>query len=359
MRQNKVLFGTPEARIWLLNKLRPPNAPRDDKLALRMIFGDFYSEIARQRHDTAAANAAEALTKLEVREAKLRSRDSAKNAVADELRALMGSFTRSSLICPRLTLHEAAVGINIDQYQHKFPWGTFWFILFRHNMCLRNWPKLDEKHRNVLDFSSKNKEEWCFLLSHWKVEGDESTNPILITSMRESTTYFSSKIFTYVWPDDPDETNLSQIVLATDVKGVAVITGNLIPSISNGGPAKRRSKATVAIAPMNSNLADTTAVNTPQTAPPTSPHPSLQASLPPSGLIASQASLSLNDPITSQVPGSQLTPGDLPSGNVFNFDQFSFGDSALSPLPKDLDLNWQLSAADIDLLMATGPNPTA
>ena len=97
MRQNKVLFGTPEARIWLLSKLRPPNAPKDDKLALRIIFSDFYAEIARQRHDPAAGNASKAATELEVREAKLRSRDSAKNGVADELRVLMGSYTHSSL----------------------------------------------------------------------------------------------------------------------------------------------------------------------------------------------------------------------------------------------------------------------
>jgi hypothetical protein len=89
MHRNKVVFGTPEARAWFLSKLRPPNASHDDKLALRMIFGDFYTSIAQYRKDATSANAANALTQIELREASLKTRDSARSALADEFRRLL------------------------------------------------------------------------------------------------------------------------------------------------------------------------------------------------------------------------------------------------------------------------------
>jgi hypothetical protein len=58
MNQNKAVFGTPEAKQWFLSKLRPADAPHDDKLALRMIFSDFYTSIAQFRKDAASADAA-------------------------------------------------------------------------------------------------------------------------------------------------------------------------------------------------------------------------------------------------------------------------------------------------------------
>jgi hypothetical protein len=190
MRQNKVLFGTPEVRTWLLSRLRPADAPADDKIALRMIFSDFYSEIAHQRNDPGAAKASKALTMLELRDASLKTRDSARNALADELRALLGSFSYFFVTSARLTSQKGAVGISSDQYRSKFPWGTFWFILFRHNKCLTNWP--DPKlYPNALNFSSKSKDDWCFLLRQFKVEGDKSTNPALVARICESMAHLS------------------------------------------------------------------------------------------------------------------------------------------------------------------------
>jgi hypothetical protein len=91
MNQNKAVFGTPEARSWFLSKLRPPDGPQDDKLALRMIFADFFTSIAQFRKDSASAEAAKAHTTMEVRDANLRTRDLAQGAVADEFRKLMSS----------------------------------------------------------------------------------------------------------------------------------------------------------------------------------------------------------------------------------------------------------------------------
>ncbi|KAF9516467.1 hypothetical protein BS47DRAFT_1360305 [Hydnum rufescens UP504] len=217
MRQNKVMFGTPETWAWFLAKLRPPGAPADDKLALRMIFSDFYSSIAQYRNDTASANASKALTMLELRD-------------ANELRALM-----------------ASVGISIGQYRSKFPWGTFWFILFRHNKCLTNW--LDPKrYSNALHFKSKTKDEWCLLLRQFKVEGEKSKNPVLIPRIHES-----------IVNNDPEETDLSKIVLATGVDGASVITGDMIPAIVDSGLAKRKSKAMLATTP---SWSDNMAMNT-------------------------------------------------------------------------------------------------
>ncbi|KAF9503843.1 hypothetical protein BS47DRAFT_1369239 [Hydnum rufescens UP504] len=204
MCQNKVMFGTPETWAWFLTKLRPPGAPADDKLALRMIFSDFYSSIAQYRNDTASANASKALTMLELRDA-------------------------------------TSVGISIGQYRSKFPWGTFWFILFRHNKCLTNW--LDPKrYSNALHFKSKAKDEWCLLLRQFEVEGEKSKNPVLIPRIH-----------------DPEETDLSKIVLATGIDGASVITGDMIPAIVDGGLAKRKSKAMLATTPSRS---DNMAVNT-------------------------------------------------------------------------------------------------
>jgi hypothetical protein len=156
--------------------------------------------------------------------------------------------------------------------------------------------------------------------------------------------------------------------------GAGVITGNLIPSISNGGPAKRRSKVAVATTPTDSNLPDKTAANAPLTPLPNPPQLFLQSN----GLQPV--------PIASQGPGSQLTLDDLVSGPGYNFNQMlesldfsGFGDMAssgtvsppfpslipflpLPPLPQGLDLNLNLSPADLDLVMgnaAVAPNPTA
>jgi len=89
MGQNKAIFGTPEAKSWFLSKLRPPDAAHDDKLALRLIFSDFFTAIAQFRKDSVSADAVKARTAMEIRDANLRKRDSASGAVADEFRKLM------------------------------------------------------------------------------------------------------------------------------------------------------------------------------------------------------------------------------------------------------------------------------
>jgi hypothetical protein len=94
MRHNKVAFGTPEAKAWFLSKLRPANTPTsaDDSLTLRMIFNDFYTSIAQYRNETTNAAASEALTIVEIRDSQLRTRDSARIALVDELRRIMSSL---------------------------------------------------------------------------------------------------------------------------------------------------------------------------------------------------------------------------------------------------------------------------
>ncbi|KAF9520675.1 hypothetical protein BS47DRAFT_1357468 [Hydnum rufescens UP504] len=134
----------------------------------------------------------------------------------------------------QLTLHKASAGTGSEKYQSKFPWGTFWLI------CLTNWVDL-KQYSNVLYFKLKVKDDWCLLLHQFKVEGEKSKNPVLIPRI------------SYTLLDDPEETDSSKIILATGVNGTLVIMGNLIPAIVNGELAKRKSKATLANMPSQSN----------------------------------------------------------------------------------------------------------
>ncbi|KAF9515376.1 hypothetical protein BS47DRAFT_1361090 [Hydnum rufescens UP504] len=112
-----------------------------------------------------------------------------------------------------------------------YTWLPSW-----HNKCLTNW--LDPKrYSNALHFKSKTKDEWCLLLCQFEVEGEKSKNPVLIPKNSLHSL------------DDPEETDLSKIVLATGVDGASVITGDMIPAIVDGGLAKRKSKAMLATTP--------------------------------------------------------------------------------------------------------------
>jgi hypothetical protein len=90
MRHNSVAFGTPESKDWFLTKMFPQSdAPSNSDFALRTIFTDFYSHIAMSRNEPGKAAACQALTKAERRNESLKLRDTARNALADEFRALM------------------------------------------------------------------------------------------------------------------------------------------------------------------------------------------------------------------------------------------------------------------------------
>jgi len=93
MRHNSVAFGTPESKDWFLTKMFPQSdAPTNSDFALRTIFTDFYSHIAKSRNEAGKAAACQALSKADRRNECLKSRDLARAALADELRALMRSL---------------------------------------------------------------------------------------------------------------------------------------------------------------------------------------------------------------------------------------------------------------------------
>lgn len=93
MRLNQAAFGTAEARHWFLSVLQPPGTSSvDPKLTLRLAFDDFYTRIMQYRNGVADADAAKALTKEELRKVNLRTRDSSRQALAAELRYIMGKF---------------------------------------------------------------------------------------------------------------------------------------------------------------------------------------------------------------------------------------------------------------------------
>ncbi|KAF9504626.1 hypothetical protein BS47DRAFT_1368652 [Hydnum rufescens UP504] len=170
LQHNKVIFGTPEARAWFLNILGAStlsmgtsldSSVEEDHNILHVIFQDFYISMACLHKELDQLKEGQTQSKVQLQNASLRTCDLARTALADEFRNVMAS---------------ADIGVN--SYKLKFPWRTFWCVLYANNICLKNWVNLKES-QNALSFNSTLKEDWCLLLCHFKIDGEESENPVL------------------------------------------------------------------------------------------------------------------------------------------------------------------------------------
>ncbi|KAF9504485.1 hypothetical protein BS47DRAFT_1368754 [Hydnum rufescens UP504] len=190
LQHNKAIFSTPEARAWFLNILgastpsmgtSPDSGVEEDHNILHVIFQDFYISMACLHKEL------------------------------DQLK-------------------EASADIGVDSYKLKFPWRTFWHVLYTNNICLKNWVDPKES-QNALSFNSTLKEDWCLLLHCFKIDGEESKNPVLEERIYNST-----------------GSNQASIVLAEDTNGISVITSDMVPMIFEGRASnKSRLKASKAL----------------------------------------------------------------------------------------------------------------
>jgi hypothetical protein len=182
------IFGTPEARAWFLNILgalslsmwtAPYSGAEEDHNLLCIIFHDFYASMACLHQELKEYNTAETKMKLESWNASLKTCDQAQIALSEEFRKIMGLSTHLFVnSCGSDPVYKVSAGLNVNSYKAKFPWRTFWHVLYSHNLCLKNWVNPKECE-NVQSFSSMLKEDWCLLLHHFKIDGEESENPVL------------------------------------------------------------------------------------------------------------------------------------------------------------------------------------